>query len=68
MSKASRDEVWDAGTVYLRHFDKEGRSHVQEHACWNMDKFKASAQKAAIDAGGRVEQVTENEYQLEKKK
>ena len=61
------NDDWEPGTCYLRHFDKEGRAHVQEHSCWHMSKFLAAAQKAAVEAGGRVEQITQAEFQASKK-
>lgn len=55
-------EQWKPGIAFLRHLDKEGKSYIQEHTCWNTDLFIASQSKAAIDAGGNVQVVTEAEY------
>ena len=62
MNNAQPKDDWEPGTLYLRHFDKEGKSYVAEHICWHMTRFMAAAQEAALDAGGHIEQVTERDY------
>jgi hypothetical protein len=56
---------WKQGTVFLRHVGKDGKGYIQEHACWHVDKFMASQQKQALDAGGHIEVVTEDDYRRE---
>lgn len=65
---AKKRDEWQPGMIYLRHIDKEGKGYVAEHLCWHMGKFLAAAQYAAVEAGGRVEQVTQADYEREKKK
>jgi hypothetical protein len=53
---------WKQGTVYMRHTNKEGKSHISDHPCWQMDLFIAARQKEAQEEGGRVEVVTRADY------
>lgn len=62
--------------LHLRHTDKEGRSHVQQHRVWDGARFMTAQQAAAANVNAdqpadaprkaRVEQITEDQYRKEK--
>jgi hypothetical protein len=63
--------------IYLRHTATDGKSFVQEHRCWDADRFIASQQQAAAKVNAdtkpgtprlaKVEQITANQYRTERK-
>lgn len=67
--------------VYLRHTSTDGKTHVMQHRCWDVDRFIASQQEAArkvnADAAAndppkpakaKVEQITQEQYRKERSK
>ena len=59
-------QTWQPGTVFMNHIDKHGNGYVERHACWNTALFIESQDKAARDAGGKVEIVDEAAYRAAK--
>jgi hypothetical protein len=55
-------QEWKPGTVFLKTTDKEGRETFTTHNCWNADLFVKTCHQSAVDAGGRAEQITEEDY------
>lgn len=55
-------------TIYARHTDKEGKTHVAEHRVWDEETFMKARQEEAKKIGGKssVEQITHFEYMAEK--
>ncbi len=53
--------------VYLRHTDKKGNAWPACHRVWNKDLFLHTTNDAAVKEGGKVEAITEAEYQAERK-
>lgn len=53
--------------IYVRHSDKEGKSHVVCHRVWSSELFLASVSASARKEGGTVEQITEEAYKQERK-
>ena len=60
--EAPPSEELECATVWLKHTDKNGHSHIAGHRSWNVKLFLASQFQAALKAGGCVEQVTEDDY------
>jgi hypothetical protein len=56
--------------VWLRHTDKDGRSHVMQHRCWDRERFVQSQRDAARKQGGLadVQQITPEQYKKERTK
>jgi hypothetical protein len=48
--------------VYVRHTDKDGTSFVQHHRAWDVDRFLKLLAKAALEAGGKAEAITEEQF------
>lgn len=53
---------WKPGIIYLQHTDKNGKSYIDWHPCWDIERFEASQYKAAVETSGSVSRVTEQEY------
>lgn len=54
----------EARDLYLKHTDKEGRSHVQQHRVWDASLFVQTQDRAARELGGKaaIELSTEEDY------
>lgn len=46
----------------MRHTSEDGTSYVQKHRVWDADRFIDARRKAAIEAGGKAEPITEEQY------
>ena len=57
------------GTVWCRHTDKNGHQFVQEHRVWSKG-FIGKLQSAAAAIGGdsKVEQITQEQFNAERKR
>jgi hypothetical protein len=55
-----------ARDIYLRHTDKDGESHVQEHRVWDAERFLSSQQAAASKEKGSVQLSTREVYLKER--
>ena len=45
-------DIWNPGTVFMRHIGADGSSYVAEHTCWNTERFithTAAAADAEVD-------------------
>jgi hypothetical protein len=63
--------------VFLRHTGTDGKSYVQQHRCWDAERFLTAQQRAARDVNdkekspdtqrARVELITEAQYHQERR-
>lgn len=49
-------------TIYLRHTDQDGGSNVQEHTCWDAERFIASQEREYAKHGTKVERATREDH------
>lgn len=56
--------------VFVRHTDKDGRTHVEEHRVWNRELFLKSLARGAVQAGGeaKAEAITREQFDQERDK
>lgn len=54
--------------THLRHIDKDGNRHVARYRVWNRDLFLKSQLDAAAREKGRIEPITEAQYEAERAK
>lgn len=52
--------------THLRHIDKDGKRHVARYRVWNRDLFLKSQLDAAAKELGRIEPITEAQYEAER--
>ena len=43
--------------IWVKYTDKNGKSFVKDHCCWDVGLFLEAQQKQAAKEGGKVEQV-----------
>ncbi|WP_293000075.1 hypothetical protein [Nevskia sp.] len=54
--------------TYLRHVDKDGKRHVARYRVWDRDRFLKSQLDAAAKEQGRIEPITEAQYEADRAK
>lgn len=47
--------------IWLKHTDKNDKTHVSHHMVWDVGLFMAAREKEAKKEGGKVEQVLKPE-------
>lgn len=52
--------------VYLHNTDKNGKSWVTWHQCWDAERFVTTQQERAAKEGGSVRLAGEDEYKKER--
>lgn len=56
-----------ASDILLRHTNKEGTAYVHAHRVWDRDLFLLTQSTAAVKEGGKVEVLTEAEFEKERR-